>query len=139
MKTLQRILLIDTVAQGILISATFLPALASLPLREPGIVIYSMIGAFFLGCWQVLSGIIMKAAFHLPQRGRYLGAVVLYFSVLALANMFGSAPGRPDLVSAASYTLAIVPPAVMALWYFIRTAKDLSVAMHQPRSFWDLQ
>lgn len=133
MKLSRKLILIDTVVQGgllALISAGFLPALL---LDYDDMVIFSLIGLFILGVWQVLSNIGWMLAGKGQGRAKYLAGVLVFFFLAAILTRF-----FPFSNNDMTLVLWLGMPYPLAIWSFWLSAVQLSASYSQPRSFWDI-
>lgn len=144
MKVLKICLKIDTIVQGLLISAMIINGFGYLFTFASESGLFHLYLMFLLGAWQVLSGFIFSAWMKGDvRRIHYLGMCTLYalggmvtlFTSRALTHlpMFGE-----EIATAFGMTYAMGVPLLLAAYYFKITFGDMSKTHYYRRSFWDL-
>lgn len=121
MKRGYKFLRADIIIQWILMSIYILVGLGALVDRE--IMIFLLIVQFFLGGWQLLSGVILFALTRHQSRINYLLTVAAYFGLFALGSMLVSQGVIKDTKVLMVISTILVPMAI-AIWYFITTQSD---------------
>ncbi len=78
---------------------------------------------FVIGCWQVLSGLLLAINGSIA-RAYYLASVVLYFIILAIAvSVFRTLNWNSGMNFWMVLSIIMIPLA-FAIWYFERTYRD---------------
>ncbi len=112
---------LDFFGQGILLSIIILP-IAIWIITAGSISNYmlvSMLGLFFLGCWQLGSALLTAIFLKSTWRGLYLLAGVVYCSVLYFISSYGLLSGK---FGEFFYQLLLfILPLFPSIWYFYQT------------------
>ncbi len=128
MKRGYKFLRVDNIIQWILICTYVAAGLGALVDRD--IVIFLLVVQFFLGGWQLLSGIILFALTKNKKRLNYLLTVLAYFVIFALGSML-IAQGIFKETKALMVLSTILVPMVIAFWYFGMTQVDYKEVKQQ--------
>jgi hypothetical protein len=137
----KNLLLVDVVGQGSIILGCFIVGLVSwaFDVSETGRIV--PLAVLTLGGWQMISAILLGILRENQARRYYLGVSFL-FLVFGIPGGFLLLGGY-DLLGGLGAFLGLMilffVPLVLAVWYFIISAKDLATELNRPRSFWDLQ
>lgn len=144
MKVLKLCLKIDTLIQGLLLSAFLINGLAYLFTFDEKAGLFHLNLMFLLGTWQILSGIIFAIRMKGDKRRKnYLAACLLYFALAIIpfgfASLLAEIPVVGEniaMISGMTYLLGV--PLLLAVYYFKITFADMAKAHYYRRSFWDL-
>lgn len=137
MKAYRKFLTADLTIQTLIIGFPVALAIFGFLSGESGLAIFLLYGLFFIGVWQVLSGIILASVFKNKLRLWYLLGVVGFFVVAGLVNYLLKSLGT---IAAGDfrYLLWMVIPLGIGTWYYIITYRDWRNAKEQLQTFWDL-
>ena len=122
MKLNKNLLAFDYIAQSILIGLALITIVSAVVF--PSAILFTMILGFFVGCWQVLSALILSIFTRNQKRMQYLLAVIAFF----LNGVFISYFLR-DYVFESEIIMAIIwgiIPSIYAFWYYKITYNDYS-------------
>lgn len=135
MKTFKRVLYADVIVQAIFLVTMLVAGIFGLILQDSEYLLLILITQFFLGIWQVLSGIVFAIWKKDTWRQRYLGvAILVVLSIIILLNLNPTI--RMDNVL--GLALLLIIPNIIGFAYFRYSYLQLTKILATPRSFWDL-
>ena len=135
MKFSQKVILTDTVAQGLLLIGTATGPVIALATGEYELMFYGMYGMIFLGAWQFSGNLLWMLLRRDNSRLRYFWVVLAFFFLGYVFTQLIPRSFYPEQLGVI-YWFGI--PYGIAIWYFRITAAQLTESFQAPRSFWDI-
>lgn len=136
MKWSQKLMLVDTVVQGILMTGIAIGPILAFTSDYNEWMGFSLYGMVLLGAWQFFGNLSWSLLLGAsPSRKNYLITVIVYFLLgIAAANLIEMSAFSDSL--GLFYWFGI--PFGIAIWYFRISAGQLVASYRPPRSFWDI-